>query len=155
MVIHSCTAAPPPVLRAVQLTIELFCTALLMAMTSLMASKLGGTPSLRLLLILMGVMLSFRLETAAMTVAFVKDVQCNPCARVAGSSGMGAAKPGQTSSQTPGRKQEGPQIDPYAPSVPPKEKLLAQYRNGRPVMVLPSVREMRLHGARRMENGAC
>lgn len=116
-----------PVLVLVQKITELLSTALLAGMTAVLSFKLGGDPSL-LLLVVFGVV-----------------VLCQMGAVL--SSLVEVAVTGKSNSKTP--RQQGNDT----PSAPPKH-LLSRYSNSRPVMVLPSVREMRMHETRRREKKA-
>ena len=103
----------------IQLITELALTVMLTAMVGVLSATVFGSASTLLMLIFGCVMLW---QSVALALALV--VCMGPKGGVQSVS-----------------------VDPDAPSAPPKE-LLARYR-GRPVMALPGVREMRLHGERR------
>ena len=120
----------------IQMISELILTVLLTAMSGVLSSKLGGRPSLALMLIFGGVGL-----WQAVSVGVAVFMPLNTLNNLK-------------------KRRKGQQLQPedFAPSAPPEHALrvASQLRGlyNRPVMLIPGVGEMRLNGTHKRENKA-
>lgn len=123
----------------IQLIVEMAVTVMLAAIVGVLSASVSGVPS-ALLMVLFGGALLWQSVALALALA-----RCLRPKSVSAASGGAVNLVDSEGFESP----SAPMLDPStAPQQPDSTALLARYR-GRPVMALPGVREMRLHGGGR------